>query len=173
MNFRKHITIEQFNSLHVQQLFWELIGDVITLVRGKNSDRKRHVFEQLTNGQKILFGFMVLHGHTRYGWEGFFASGYSDYLPMIRWGLVQLDAQTLVDNLDHADNLFHQRGGIGERKTRMDDVDQLSVQRQIVEAGLKQDYSEVDQDLPQAMLDAIRKMENYIRIQAGEFVQLI
>ena len=171
MDYRKNITKEQFNSLKGKELSWELIQAAIFAARGQNLERKRAVYEQLTPGQKILFGFTVLSGHTQYGWLQFFETGYGNYLPMIRWGLVQLQAQALIDNLDAAEKLYRQLNDIPQNKLKTPGEGRQPKEGQEVSAESEQEFAEVDRILMPSMQDAGQKMEAYIRGTAFEFVK--
>ncbi len=69
---RIHITQAQFANLRGFALGRELIQPVIQQVRGQRIEINRKVYEGLTRGQKALFAFWVLYGHTGSGWFQFF-----------------------------------------------------------------------------------------------------
>lgn len=155
MDMRVKISRERFVSLSGNELAWELIQKVILPIRGKRVEVKQAVFERLTPGQKDLFGYQVLYGHTQFGWFHFYEAGYASHLPMIRKGLEHIQAQALIDNLDAAERLYR----------KLETQDTLEKAQQI--------FAEVDQTLFSSLIDASQKMEDYIRANAGEFVEFI
>ncbi len=55
-----------------QRLIGACAEPVIKLVRGRSGPEKLQVFRKLSDGQRALFMFQVLHGHMEHGIKGFY-----------------------------------------------------------------------------------------------------
>jgi hypothetical protein len=162
MDMRAKITKEKFAALKGNDLGWELIHDVVLPLRGKSLEKKQAVYEQLTPGQKALFAFWVVCGHTQSGWSDFHEAGYFSHLPMLRKGLEHIQAQALSDNLETAQKLY-----LG----REDGLKPMPREAQEPPPKGKPESAELDEALPPALNDASQRMEAYIRGHAEEFVE--
>ncbi len=58
---------QEFNMLDDEKLIWICVEPIIRKVRGKDPGVKSQVIMQLNNGQRALFLFQVLYGHTNNG----------------------------------------------------------------------------------------------------------
>ncbi|MEM8532222.1 MAG: hypothetical protein AAGF95_15360 [Chloroflexota bacterium] len=108
INTRIAISNERFLALNGYALGQELINPAILQIRGQNLEKKRAVYETLTPGQKSLFAFWIIYGHTQSGWlrffwEGLYVGGYEQFLPMIKTELAHSNAQKLLTNVTEAE----------------------------------------------------------------------
>lgn len=55
-----------------ERLIWVCVEPVISKARGKSGSEKLKVYRQLSDGQRALFMFQVLHGHMEHGTNGFY-----------------------------------------------------------------------------------------------------
>jgi hypothetical protein len=55
-----------------ERVIWNCVEPAISKVRGKSVAEKLQVFRQLSDGQRVLFMFQVLHGHMEHGINGFY-----------------------------------------------------------------------------------------------------
>jgi hypothetical protein len=171
MDLRVNLTKGQFEDLHGKELGWELIKPAIQQVRGRSLEKKKEVYESLTPGQKSLFSFWILHGHTQAGWIQFFLEGYTQYIPVIRHGFAQIDDQAMLANLHAAEQLFAdhtqslETGSFSPEKPFPADRNKRTDWN-----SLRQKFVPLDHALWLNLDETIQKLEEYIRANPDQFV---
>lgn len=164
MDMRVHLTEEQFASLSGFALGQTLIQPTIQQARGQRLETKKSVYDCLTPGQKSLFGFWVLYGHTQSGWlpffqEGVYVGGYVQFLPMIKAGLQHINDPALLENVIEAETLYaHYRESLHPEQ-------EVPVPEEITQA-----FTQVSQTLLDLLPETMRKLETYIRARPEEFL---
>ncbi len=165
------ISKEQFEDLHGKELGWQLIEPTIRLVRGQNLQIKKEVYDKLTPGQKSLFSFWVLHGHTQSGWLQFFMEGYSPYLPLIKWGLQKIDDQMMLANLHAAEIFFAENSEFLKLALSSPEKSGNPHQKDQTDWDtIRRKFAPLDRSLWTLLDETIRKLEAYIRAYPDEFV---
>lgn len=163
MDLRPHLSKEQFNMLSDFDLGHLLIQPAIQQARGQRLEKKSDLIHQLTPGQRSLFAFWVMYGHTGTGWLQFFRDYqyqglYEPYLLMIKAGLGRLNDESMLENIIEAENLFRQS---------------QQVQSTGSEEDLQRDFAPVDQRLFALLPETMKKLAAYIHAQPAEFVVFI
>lgn len=164
MDMRVNLTEEQFASLSGFALGQALIQPAIQQSRGQRLETKKSVYDCLTPGQKSLFGFWVLYGHTQSGWlpffqEGVYVGGYRQFLPMIKAGLRHINDLALVENVMEAEKLYaHHRESLHPEQ-------EVSVPEEITQA-----FAQVSETLLALLPETMGKLEAYIRARPEEFL---
>jgi hypothetical protein len=175
-DMRVRISREQFESLSGGELGWALIQPAISQVRGQSLQQKKEVYDRLTPGQRSLFGFWVMHGHTQAGWLQFFldgpaAGGYAAYLPMIRHGLEHVGARAMVANLDEAERVHRQNEElVTSLRVGAQASDVASPDSSHAIAEMRRQFEPVDRSLPSLLDETTAILEAYIRAAPDEFV---
>jgi hypothetical protein len=163
LELKPTISRETFAALHGYELGQELINPAIGQVRGKNLEIKRDIYQWLTPGQRVLFAFWVLYGHTRSGWlqfflEGLYVGGYEQFLPMIKAGLRQVDAEALLENITAAEKLI-----AGHRASLQAEPD-ADLEK------IQHEFAPLDERLFSLLPETMTRIEAQIRALPEEFV---
>ena len=164
---RINITKEQFSKLSGFSLGQELIQPIIQKVRGQRIEIKRAVYEVLTPGQKSLFAFWVMYGHTGSGWlqffqEGLYIGGYEQFLPMIKAGFRHINDLAMLENVIWAEEVYSQYRACLSTVREPADSDELA-----------QAFAPASEQLLALLPETMSKIETYIRNQPEEFVTFI
>lgn len=164
MDLRPHLSKEQFVALSGFDLGHVLIQPAIQQARGQRLEKKSDVIHQLTPGQRSLFAFWVMYGHTGTGWLQFFRDyqyqgSYEPYLLMIKAGLGRLNDESMLENIIEAENLYRQSQQV-----------QSGNQSTGGEADLQRDFAPVDQRLFALLPETMQKLAAYIYAHPEEFV---
>jgi hypothetical protein len=152
------ISEERFRSLSGFDLGWEMISGPIQQARTRSLAVKKEVYNQLTPGQKALFSFWVMYGHVQQGWLPFFQSGYHQYLPMLRTGLLNIEDQPMLETLDLAAKAFQ------DHENALIFSDTEAAQR------IADQFRALDQRLFALLPTTMQRLENLIRAAPQEFV---
>jgi hypothetical protein len=137
---------------------------------------KKEVNERLTPGQKTLFSFWIMYGHTKSGWlqfhlEGLPSGGYARFLPMIRHGLDHIHDQAMIANLDEAKKLYLENEEF--LRSIQDSLEKRAEPGQEAQetfGRIRQQFDRLDQTLFSLLGETMRKIEAYIRATSEEFV---
>lgn len=172
MDLRIPLSKERFESLSGFELSQELINLPILQVRGQPLEQKRDVYAQLTPGQKALFAFWVLYGHTKMGWlqfylEGLYVGGYDQFLPMMKAGLQHVQAQALLANIAEAETLY------ATHKEHLQTIQHASDKHgaeQVEFDAIHQEFVRIDERLFPLLKETMAQIEAYIRATPEEFV---
>jgi hypothetical protein len=169
---RTKISKESFLTLRGYELDQELIRLPILQVRGQSLEKKKQVYETLTPGQKSLFAFWVMYGHTQMGWLQFYLSGsyiggYEQFLPMIKAGLKHIDDTAMLENVMEAEKLY--RAYQADLRASQTPAEEHPVSQVDLEK-IKQEFSKVDERLFPLLGKIMEKTEQYIRASPEEFI---
>lgn len=160
MDMRVYLNEEQFASLSGFALGRELIQPAIQQSRGQRLETKKRVYDFLTPGQKSLFAFWVLYGHTGSGWlsffqEGGYVGGYGQFLPMIKAGIRYINDQALLENIIWAETLYARCG---------------ESLHSIQEAAISEEVAQASEKLLALLPQTMHTLEAYIRAHPEEFL---
>jgi hypothetical protein len=171
MDTRVKISKEQFDSLGGKDLEWDLIMPTIQQVRGQNLQIKKEVYEKLTPGQKSLFSFWILLGHTQSGWLQFFLEGYAPYLPLIKRGLEKIGDQAMLANLHDAETLYIEISDLlNLAQALTHGVGIIEQVRHTDWEVLQHKFVPLDHSLWTLLDESFQILERYIRNHPDEFV---
>ncbi len=164
MDMRVQMSEERFTGLSGFDLGQVLIQPAIQQARGRRLETKQIVYDCLTPGQKSLFAFWVLYGHTRSGWlpffqEGAYIGGYEQFLPMIKAGLRHINDQALVENIAWAETLY------ARCRESLHPSQEVAISDEIIQA-----FEQANERLRVLLPETMSKLETYIRTRPEEFL---
>ncbi len=172
------VTIKQkdFEALNDTSLIWTCIEPAIQQARGKNFAVKSEAYSHLTAGQRALFMFQVLYGHTANGIQEFYSN--LQYLLSNKdvWSQLKKGMQYFADNdmmqiVEGMERVFEgiktEESGVGAER------------HNILTAGIDKNaeshasISLLDKSFGDALPLTVKRVAAYIRDNADEFVKLI
>lgn len=167
---------KDFAVLKDSSLIWTCIEPTIRQVQGKNFHVKAEAYSQLTIGQRALFMFQVLYGHT--------SNGVGEFYSSLSYLLSNKDVWT---QLKKAMEYFgdYDMCKIVEKM----DLEYQKIKIEKVEEGAEQDFAVADiisknaelypsisflnKELTDTLSLTIKRVAAYVRNNADEFVLFI
>lgn len=157
---------KDFEALDDVSLIWTCIAPAMQQARGKNFAVKSEAYSHLTIGQRALFMFQVMYGHTTKGIEEFYSN--LAYLLSNKdvWSQLKKGMQYFGD---------HNMMQIVER---MEVLRESAEQDIILTAGFDRNIelysaiSLINKSFSDTLLRTIRRVAAYIRDNPDEFVKI-
>ncbi len=168
------VTRKDLEALNDVSLIWTCIGPVIQQVRGKNFTIKSEAYAHLAPGQRALFMFQVLYGHTSNGVEEFYL--HQSYLlsqkgvwSQLQKGMKYFKDYAMVRVLEKMETVF-QSLQTEEFKENAEQYNALvtEIDKDVELSALMRCLNESFRD---ALPLSIKLVAAYIRDHAEEFVQ--
>lgn len=105
---------QEFMELDDERLIWVSVEPFIEKARGRSGLEKLKVFGELSDGQRALFMFQVLHGHMEHGTNGFYdhiayLADQMDIWLALRSGMRYFEAEGMIDLIGKMEKGFARR----------------------------------------------------------------
>lgn len=145
-----NITRDDLYSMDDRSLIWACIEPAMRQARARDTDTKTQVFSALNSGQRALFMFQVMYGHTQNGIAQFYDHiGYLierlDFWTALKAGMKYFGDDTMLALVERMEQVFS-----------VSELDLLS---------LEEEYRK-------ALPETIRLIGAFIRSHADEFVRI-
>ncbi len=172
------ITVKRkdFESLNDISLIWICIEPAMQQARGRNFAVKSEVYAHLTPGQRALFMFQMLYGHTSKGVEEFYS--HLSYLlsndgvwSQLKKGMQYFGDYNMIQILEKMNIVFQSltteefKESVEQHNALIVDIDK--------NAELSASMSLINKSLSETLPLTIKLVATYIRDNVDEYVQLI
>lgn len=157
-------------------LIWACIGPTMQQVRGRNFVVKSEIYATLTPGQRALFMFQVLYGHTLYGVEEFYSHfsyllSNKSFWSQLKKGMQYFEDYAMLQILEQMDIVFQSL----EIEKSKESVEQYNILIADIDKNteLSTSISLLNKSLNDTLPLTVKLVATYIRDNADEFVKLI
>lgn len=159
-----------FYSFNDNDLGWVCIEPIIQKIRGRELNIKSQVYAQLTRGQKALFMFWVLYGHSNNGIIQFYNE--MDYLiknvdiwSELKSASAYFDDEGLLQILKEMEKIYY--------ILQKQQMENYGIETNHMGLKLQEDINLLDERFHKVIKLSFRKIGVYVRKNPDEFVYFV